>query len=132
MPLAVESRDVALGNGRAAAFAFQGEHGQVILFAVRFAVLLLESVLAELASALRAEKVVRMPRLIQRRHAFLMEPHVQIVTRAPIRIQSRESLPKDTTAVRHRPSIHPTVRQPPLCENQQEISIFKRLMRLGD
>ena len=71
MPLAVESRDVALGDGRGTAFALQGEHGQVVLLAVGLAVLLLESILAELAAALGAEKVIRMPRLIQRRHAFL-------------------------------------------------------------
>ena len=71
MPLAVEGRDVALGDGSGTAFAFQGEHGQVVLLAVGLAVLLLESILTELAAALSAEKVIRMPRLIQRRHAFL-------------------------------------------------------------
>jgi hypothetical protein len=71
MPLTVESRDVALGDGRGTSFTFQSEHGQIVLLAVRLAVLLLESILAKLAAALGAEKVIRMPRLIQSRHAFL-------------------------------------------------------------
>lgn len=72
MPLSVESGNVSLRDGRGASFAFEGEHGQVVLLAVRLTVLLLESVLAKLAAALGAEKVVRMPRLVQGRHAFLL------------------------------------------------------------
>lgn len=71
VPLAVERRDVALGDGQSAALALESEQRQVVVLAVRLAVLLLEAVLAELAAALRAEKVVRMPRLVERRHAFL-------------------------------------------------------------
>jgi hypothetical protein len=73
MPLTVESRDVALGDGRGTSFTFQSEHGQIVLLAVRLAVLLLESILAKLAAALGAEKMIRMPRLIQSRHAFLFQ-----------------------------------------------------------
>ena len=71
MPLPVECGNVALGEGRRASLTLEGKHGQVVLLAVRLAILLLEPVLAELAAALGAEKVVRMPRLIQGRHAFL-------------------------------------------------------------
>lgn len=71
MPLAVERRDVALRDGHRAPLAFQSEQGEVVVLAVRLAIFLLEAVLAELASALGAEKVVRVPRLVKRRHAFL-------------------------------------------------------------
>lgn len=72
MPLAVERRDVALRDGHRAALALEREQGEVVVLAVRLAVLLLEAVLAELAAAFRAEEVVRVPRLVERRHAFLL------------------------------------------------------------
>lgn len=73
MPLSVESRNVTLGDGRIATFALESKHGKVVLFTVGLSILLLEAILAELAAALGAEKVIRMPRLIQRSHAFLLK-----------------------------------------------------------
>lgn len=71
MPLGGQGRDVALGDGHGTAFALECEQGKVVVLTVRLSVLLLEALFAELASALSAEEVVWMPRLIQRRHAFL-------------------------------------------------------------
>lgn len=73
MPLGVERRDVVLHDGAAAAAALGREHVKVVVLAVRLAVLLVEAVLAELLAALRAEEVLRVPRLLQRRHAFLWD-----------------------------------------------------------
>lgn len=73
MPLSVEGRNVTLGDGRIATFALESKHGKVVLFTVGLSILLLEAILAELAAALGAEKVIRMPRLIQRSHAFLLK-----------------------------------------------------------
>jgi len=71
VPLSTQSRNVTFRNGHSAAFALEGKHGQVILFTVRFTVFLLKSVLTKLAAALRAEKVIRMPRLVQCSYAFI-------------------------------------------------------------
>ena len=71
VPLATKGRDVALHDGHAAALALEREHGQVVVLAVRLAVLLVETVLAKLTAALGAEEVVRVPSLLQRSHAFL-------------------------------------------------------------
>jgi hypothetical protein len=94
MPLTVESRDVALGDGRGTSFTFQSEHGQIVLLAVRLAVLLLESILAKLAAALGAEKVIRMPRLIQSRHAFLFNVQFAIDDGQNIQKKKKNTNPK--------------------------------------
>lgn len=79
MPLRVERRDVVLHDGLAAAAALGREHVEVVGAAVGLALALVEPVLPELLAALRAEEVLRVPRLLQRRHAFL-EPEIDIIT----------------------------------------------------
>lgn len=73
VPLSTQSRNVAFSNSHSAAFALEGKHGQVILFTIWFTVLFLKSVLAELTTALRAEKMIRMPRLVQCSDAFIKD-----------------------------------------------------------
>jgi hypothetical protein len=80
MPLGVERRDVVLHDGACAAAALGREHVKVVVLAVRLAVLLVEAALAELLAALRAEEVLRVPRLLQRRHAFLSKFNMQKTT----------------------------------------------------
>lgn len=71
MPLGVEGGNVVLHDGRVAARTLGGEHVVVVLAAVRLSVAFVEALLAERVSALRAEEVFGMPRLVQRCHAFL-------------------------------------------------------------
>lgn len=71
MPLGVEGGDVVLHDGSVAATALGSEHVVVVVFAVGLAILLVEALVAEGVAALAAEEVLRVPRLVQRRHAFL-------------------------------------------------------------
>lgn len=71
MPLAVQCRDVVLHDGPVAPVALGGKHVEIIVTAVRLAVALVEPIFAELLAALGAEKVLRVPGLLQRRYAFL-------------------------------------------------------------
>lgn len=71
VPLSGQGRHVVLHYGTGASTAFGGEHVEVIVPAVRPALPLVESFLAELFAALGAEKVFGVPSLFQGRHAFL-------------------------------------------------------------
>lgn len=71
MPLAVQRRNVILHDGPIAPVTLWGEHVEVVVAAVRLAVTLVEPVLAELLTALGAEKVLRVPGFFQRSYAFL-------------------------------------------------------------
>lgn len=71
MPLAAERRHIVLGDWPLAAAAFRREHVEVVVATERLAVLLVKALLAELLAALCAEKVLRVPCLLQRRHAFI-------------------------------------------------------------
>lgn len=71
MPLAVEGGNVVLHDRPVAPVALWCKHVEVIVATVRLTVALVEPVLAELLTALGAEKVLRMPRFLQRRYAFL-------------------------------------------------------------
>lgn len=71
MPLGGQGRHVVLHDGPGATSAFRREHVEVIVLAVGAALALVESLLAELLAALGAEKVFRVPGLLQGRHAFL-------------------------------------------------------------
>jgi len=71
MPLSGQGRHVVLHNGPVASSALGREHVEVIVPTIRTALPLVESLLAELFAALGAEKVFRVPRLLQRRHAFV-------------------------------------------------------------
>jgi len=71
MPLSGQGRHVVLHYGPSASTALGSEHVEVIVFAVRATFALVESFLAELFSALGAEKVFRVPGLLQGRHTFL-------------------------------------------------------------
>ena len=73
VPLGVEGGDVVLHDGPAAAAALGSEHLKVVGPAVGLALLLVEAVSAELLAAVRAEKVFRVPRLLQGGHTFLGE-----------------------------------------------------------
>lgn len=71
MPLRVERRNVILHDRPIAAVALRCKHVEIVVATVRFAVALMEAVLAELLAALGAEKVLRVPRFLQRGDAFL-------------------------------------------------------------
>lgn len=71
MPLCVQGGDVVLHDRLVAAAALRREHVEVIGPTVRFPVPLVESFFPELLAALSAEEVLRVPGLLQRRHAFL-------------------------------------------------------------
>lgn len=71
MPLSGQRGHVVLHDRTRAAAAFRCEHVKVIIPAVRPAFSLVETLLAKLFAALRAEKMFRVPRLLQRCHAFL-------------------------------------------------------------
>lgn len=71
MPLGIQRRNVVLHNRPVAAAAFGREHIKVIVPAIRLSIPLMEALLAELLSTLCAEKVFRVPGLLQGSHAFL-------------------------------------------------------------
>lgn len=71
VPLAVQGGDVVLHDGPVASVALQREHIDVIVATVRFAVALVEPILTELLATLGAEKVLRVPGLLQCCDAFL-------------------------------------------------------------
>lgn len=71
MPLSVECGDVVFHDGFVAAAALGREHVEVVGAAVGFPIPFVESVLPELLAALGAEEVLRVPGLLERRHAFL-------------------------------------------------------------
>ncbi len=73
MPLCVERSDVVVHDRPLTAFAARREHAEVVLATECLAVLLVESVFAELAAALRAEEVLRMPGLVQSGDALLQK-----------------------------------------------------------
>lgn len=80
MPLSVECRDVVLHDGGVAASTLGSEHVEVVVSAVRLAILLVETIVPEGVAALRAEEVIRVPRLVQRRHAFVKDGTVAVRT----------------------------------------------------
>lgn len=71
MPLRVQRRNVILHDGAVAAVALGRKHVKVVVATVRLAVALMEAILAKLLAALGAEKVLRVPCLLQRGDAFL-------------------------------------------------------------
>lgn len=73
MPLGVEGGNVVLHDGRVAASTLGGEHVVVVLAAIRLSVAFVEALLAESISALCAEEVFRMPRLVQGCHTFVQD-----------------------------------------------------------
>lgn len=73
MPLGVQSRDVVFHDWLVATSTLGGKHVEVIIATVRLSIPLMEAVLAELLTALSAEEVLRVPGLLQCRHAFLLD-----------------------------------------------------------
>lgn len=71
MPLAIQSRDVVFHDGPIASTAFWCKHIEVIVSAIGLSVPLMEAFLPELFTTLGAEKVLRVPGLLESRHAFL-------------------------------------------------------------
>lgn len=71
MPLCIQCRNVVLHNGPVASAALGRKHVKVIGPAIRLSVALMEPILAKLLAALCTEKVLRVPRLLQRSYAFL-------------------------------------------------------------
>lgn len=78
MPLSWQGRYVVLHYWPVAPSALGREHVEVIVFAVRATFALVESFLAELFAALGAEKVFRVPGLLQGRHTFLKTGNKEI------------------------------------------------------
>lgn len=82
MPLPIQRWNVVLHDRAIAPAALWRKHVKVIVPTIRFAVPLVESLLAKLLPALGAEEVLRVPRFFQRSHAFLKErknpSHVKI------------------------------------------------------
>lgn len=73
MPLGVQGGDVVFHNGTIAAVAFGGEHFEIVVAAVRFAVTFMEAIFAKLLAALGTEEMLCMPGLIQSRNTFLKQ-----------------------------------------------------------
>lgn len=71
MPLRVQRGNIILHDGPVAAAALRRKHVKVVGATIRLAVPLMEPVLAKLLAALRTEKVLRVPGLLQSGHAFL-------------------------------------------------------------
>lgn len=71
MPLSIQRRNIVLHNRSVASAAFGREHIEVIISAIRLPISLVEALLSELLSTLRAEEVFRVPGLLQGSHAFL-------------------------------------------------------------
>lgn len=80
MPLTVQSRNIILHDGPVAPVALRCKHVEVIITAVRLPVALVESILAELLTALGAEKVLRVPSFLQRRYAFIQNRSIAVGT----------------------------------------------------
>lgn len=78
VPLRVEGGDVVLGDGPVAAATLGGKQLEVVLLAVGLAVLLVEAPLAKLLATLGAEEVLRVPGLVQGRHAFVEDGPVAV------------------------------------------------------
>lgn len=71
MPLGVEGRDVVLHDGPVASSALGGEHIEVVVAAVGFALAFMKAFFSKLLTALGAEEMVHVPGLLQSGHAFL-------------------------------------------------------------
>jgi hypothetical protein len=72
VPLLVQRRDALGHDGLVAPTALWRKHVVVILLAVRLSVVLHEPAAGKPLSALRAEKVVKVPRLAQRRDCLTL------------------------------------------------------------
>lgn len=64
MPLRVQSGYIIFHDSTIAGSAFRREHVEIVVPAVRFAFAFVETLLAELFAALRAEEVLHVPRLL--------------------------------------------------------------------
>lgn len=71
MPLAVQSRNIIFHNGTVATATLGGEHIEVIIAAIGFAVPFMETIFTELLTALCAEEVFHVPCFLQCGNAFL-------------------------------------------------------------
>lgn len=71
MPLHAQRRNVVLCDGHTTARALWSKHSEVVLSAIRFAVLLVEAFLTELTAALCAKEVFWMPGTVEGRHALI-------------------------------------------------------------
>lgn len=71
VPLAIQGRDVVLSDWPVAAATLGCEQLEVVVAAVRLAVLLVEAALAKLHPAVGAEEVLRVPCLVQGSYTFL-------------------------------------------------------------
>lgn len=80
MPLSVQGGHVVLHDGTVAAAALGRKQVEVVVAAVRLAVLLVKAVLAELFAALGAEEVLRVPGLLECRHAFIKDGAIAVRT----------------------------------------------------
>lgn len=98
MPLGGQGRHVIFHYGPGTSAAFRGEHVEVIFPAVRPAFPLVETFFAELFAALRAEKVFRVPCLVQGRHAFLKgkKNETKLYRKKKRRIRSRRRILPDS------------------------------------
>lgn len=80
MPLAIQGRDVVLSDWPIAATALGRKQLEVVIAAVRLAILLVESSLAKLRPAVGAEKVLRVPCLVQGGHTFIQYGTIAVGT----------------------------------------------------
>lgn len=94
MPLSGQGRHVVLHYGPVASSALGREHVEVIVSTIRPALSLVEPLLAELFAALGAEKVFRVPRLLQGRHAFLQHTRRGGVSRIFMRVKKKKKKKK--------------------------------------
>lgn len=73
MPLTIQGRDIVFHYGTIASTAFGGKHIEVIVATIGLAITLVESLLAELLTALGTEEMLCMPSFLEGCHAFLQK-----------------------------------------------------------
>jgi hypothetical protein len=71
VPLGAERRYVVVGNGCITTAALGGEQLEVVGATIGSTILFMVAVVAEVFATMGAEKVLRVPRPVQRRYAFL-------------------------------------------------------------
>lgn len=80
MPLRVQCRDIILHNGAIATIAFGCKHFKIIGTTIGFTIPLMETIFAKLLATLGAKEMLRMPGLIQCRHAFIQDGTITVRT----------------------------------------------------
>lgn len=80
VPLAIEGRDVVLGDGTVAASALGGKQLEVIFLTEGLPILVMKAPFPKLLATLGAEEVLRVPCLVQGSYAFIQNGAIAVCT----------------------------------------------------